>query len=253
MTFSKKRASTAKKQGRLLRTKFEISAQPTSLQSAILTTLKQNKLPSIVDAPNKADILFGRGGESNNAKGNMRYQKVIAEWSKEYSALTSRKAKTQLAWQIYCQLRQEGARFLKREKGSQYWTEAPEADCRKKISQRLRERALEAKEKREMDKYTATPEVEQVDFDDASIVLPLPEDVFDGSDDSIESLVDFADEFPASWMLPEQVESPMPTNFASGPDGYCSAPVEPDQSNSYGSLIDPFDPYPWQQGLCVGV
>lgn len=115
-----------------------------------------NEIPGAIKTPNEIDILFGRGGESNNASGNHRYQKVIEEWSHEYSTLTSRKAKTQLAWKIYMQLKQEGARFLKREKGNPYWTEAPEDDCRKKISQRLRERALEVRDKLDMENDAAS-------------------------------------------------------------------------------------------------
>lgn len=172
----------------------------------------------MIETPNQKDILFGRGGESNNAEGNRRYQKVIESRCQAYSALGGRKAKTQLAWQIYKELRDEGARFLKKEKGSLYWSEAPEGDCRKKISQRLRERALEAKAQRSDlngktspsdDDTIVTTEEESRAFDfflDEASMDMLPETDFSESDDSIETLMDFADDFPASWTVEAAVE-----------------------------------------------
>ena len=198
--------TSAVKNSKPSKSKVEHLSEKTSLRSALLLNggaTKESKL--LIESPNDNDILFGRGGESNNAKGNRRYQKVIEESSEEYSSLTSRKAKTEFAWNIYSQLRNEGARFLRREKGSSYWSTAPEEACRKKISQRLRERALEARDKKKADNpANLLPKQDpSLDFDDVSIVDPFP----DSSDGSIESLVDFVDDFPVSWTLPDPVGS----------------------------------------------
>ena len=96
---------------------------------------------------NQKDILFGRGGESNKNNGNKRYLKIIDERSLVYGGLKGRKAKTRFAWDIYKQLSGEGARFLKHDShGGKGWEVASPEACRKKISQRLRERALIARE-----------------------------------------------------------------------------------------------------------
>ena len=229
------------------RSKYEATVPPTTLRSAAL--LNAQRSPLVIHRPNGADILFGRGGESNNAEGNRKYQKVIEESSKEYSALTGRKAKTQFAWKIYSQLREEGARFLKKEKGDEFWTEAPEEACRKKISQRLRERALEARDKQEHKRIATSTSNRraQVIWDDVALVEPVPEPDFEGSDGSIESLVDFADNFPASWMTmaPEPVSSNEPL-----PSMCTSAPLEqPDHVMSLEGEMDPVDPFLWQSVL----
>ncbi|CAB9501337.1 expressed unknown protein [Seminavis robusta] len=166
-----------------------------------------------IEIPRDNDILFGRGGMSNNAEGNRRYQKVIEQWGSHYSTLAGRKAKTQLAWEIYYQLRNEGFRFLKRDNGSQYWTEASDDACRKKISQRLREIVFETTQGgRQVSPIvkslpttevlipevtpTASPKEEDAEEEDL-LRGPLPDD---SDHDSIESLVDTADYFPISWL-----------------------------------------------------
>ena len=254
MTFKKNLSSrsTTKKQAKF--SGKSMSSQPTTLISAM--RLKKTKTPvratSIVTKPNPNDILFGRGGESNNAHGNRRYQKVIESWCHSYSALTSRKAKTQLAWQIYNELKKDGVRFLRREKGSRAWSEAPEEDCRKKISQRLRERALEAKDKKDMasgnDYLTSSsrqkeeaPEMPAVDIlpdlEEISSEDPLSQDLSE-SDDSLETLMDFADEFPSSWTLPEPLPMEAPSMLRTH---------QPDPMGSYNGVA-PFtmDPYYFQ-------
>ena len=204
------------------------SPVPPTLLSAMLRDhrpTKSNKgLGSLrkstsITTPRECDILFGRGGVSNNAEGNRVYQKVIEQWSGVYSTLQGRNAKTALAWTIYHQMKDQGFRFLKKDKGGDCWTEAPEEACRKKISQRLRERALEVKDeyaltpatvvhstqdnvepKNEEYKFDFSGEIPQADdaryaFDNASVIDPT-------CDDSIKALEAFVDDFPISWISP---------------------------------------------------
>jgi hypothetical protein len=210
----------------------------------------------MVETPTDNDILCGRGGESNNAKGNRRYQKVIEEFSRDYALLSSRKAKTQFAWKIYSRLKEEGYRFLVREKGSRFWTEAPEEACRKKISQRLRERALDG---RDGEKKAPPPEEvvkEEIPSSDTlegdavvSMDQLLPEDALDVSDGSIESLVEFADDFPSSWIDPEPEQSQ--NQFAIGSMGFIgcnSVPlVGPGQVVLSGAPMDQRASFPSEQ------
>jgi hypothetical protein len=100
-----------------------------------------------IKVPRSRDVLFGRGGESNHNAGNRHYQAVVEQRGMEYAGCEKRKDKTQLAWEIFFQLKGEGYSFLKKDRASLLWFEASPQECRKKISQRLRERALEAREK----------------------------------------------------------------------------------------------------------
>ena len=142
----------------------------------------------VFKTPNATDILFGRGGHANNNLGNRQYQKVIAKHSREYAQLQKRHAKTELSWQIFLDLRSQGIRFLKKEKGSRLYTEASEAEIRKKIGQRLRERAVDVKNslvaeeevpvKSDMSKETGGTEelgkdIQEDEMGDGSIFEPL--------------------------------------------------------------------------------
>ncbi|CAB9528778.1 expressed unknown protein [Seminavis robusta] len=96
--------------------------------------------------PTALDIMMGRGGMSNNHPGNKHYHTVLETRAWEYSQLKGRNAKTDLAWEVFHQLKREGARFLKYDKPTGEYIEASNDDARKKISQRLRELALEVRE-----------------------------------------------------------------------------------------------------------
>ena len=101
----------------------------------------------VVANPEKA-ILFGRGGASNNNVGNHVYQKLCAKRSVEYLNCTKRKEKTSLAWTILNELKSQGVQFFKKKDSkSDCWIQAEDEECRKKISQRLRELALLAKDR----------------------------------------------------------------------------------------------------------
>lgn len=122
---------------------------------------------------NQKDILFGRGGESNKNEGNQRYLKIIDERCLIYGGITGRKAKTLFAWDIYKQLKREGFSFLKHDsRGGKGWEEAAPKACRKKISQRLRERALIAREANEHAAQNAKLVLPAKKVDPTSTILP---------------------------------------------------------------------------------
>jgi hypothetical protein len=99
-----------------------------------------------ISKPRKMDVLFGRGGLSNNNLGNKRYQILVKARGWEYARCAERNAKTAIAWEIVRQLKSEGVRFLQKDKTTGLWFEQSDDAFRKKVSQRLRERALEVKE-----------------------------------------------------------------------------------------------------------
>lgn len=100
-----------------------------------------------VIVPTPSDILMGRGGGTNKNEGNRKYQMLIEERGVAYARVEGRNLKTQFAWAIYKQIRENGTRFLIRNTTESGWVEPTPQACRKKISQRLREVVLKAKEK----------------------------------------------------------------------------------------------------------
>jgi hypothetical protein len=109
-------------------------------------TGKKTPLQNLVKNPNAIDVLMGRGGQSNNHPGNKHYQSVLEAHAWEYSQLKGRDAKTKFAWGIFQRLKKECIRFLKCDRAKGVYLEAEDDEARKKISQRLRELALEVRE-----------------------------------------------------------------------------------------------------------
>jgi Ubiquitin family len=89
-------------------------------------------------------VLFGRGGLSNNHPGNKYYNEFLEKRAWDYLHLKTRKTKTEFAWEIVRQLKQEGRRFLRKEED--VYVEAENEEARKKVSQRLRDLALGARD-----------------------------------------------------------------------------------------------------------
>ncbi|CAB9515459.1 Polyubiquitin (Fragment) [Seminavis robusta] len=110
-----------------------------------------------ITKPRDMDILFGRGGLSNNHPGNQHYNKVLEKRAWNYLHLTNRKTKTEFAWEVVRQLKKEGVRFLRKEKD--IYVEAGDEEARKKVSQRLRDLALGARDQinREKSSPSAKP------------------------------------------------------------------------------------------------
>jgi hypothetical protein len=109
-------------------------------------TENQESFHNSLTNPVAKDVLMGRGGQSNNHPGNKHYQSVLETHAWEYSQLMGRDAKTKFAWGIFHQLKKEGIRFLRFDRATGEFLEAQPDDARKKISQRLRELALELRE-----------------------------------------------------------------------------------------------------------
>lgn len=98
-----------------------------------------------ITTPDKFAILLGRGGGSNNHHGNKVYQSVVEAHAVDYLKCSKRNNKTNIAWEIVHQLKQQGSRFLRKDPNSNTWEEVSDDEARRKVSQRLREVALVAK------------------------------------------------------------------------------------------------------------
>ena len=103
-------------------------------------------------------MLFGRGGLSNNHPGNKHYNEFLEKRAWDYLHLNTRKTKTEFAWEVVRQLKLEGSRFLRKE--NDVYVEAGDEEARKKVSQRLRDLALGARDQMSRDKAEGPPHVE---------------------------------------------------------------------------------------------
>jgi len=202
------------------------SSRPHPLVAAM--RMNRHQKNQVTAHPNDKAILFGRGGESNNNAGNRRYQKVIAEMASKYTLIPGRKEKTIFAWGIYQQLKNEGYHFLKRDSNGMYFEEASDAACRKKISQRLRERALEAKDSvrtppavHSRAEVAAVSPLEEVD---PTPICDLATSSLELDDESLQSLLELSDELLDLCDTPSV--TPPPVRRVSG------ASASPNEGNS---------------------
>ena len=118
----------------------------------------------------RIQVLFGRGGHANNHEGNRTYHATLETRAWEYSRLKGRNEKTKLAWEVVHQMKDEGTRFLHRDKDTGSFYEASDDDARKKVSQRLRELALDVRE------HEQSEEEEEEESELSDVTRPLPID-----------------------------------------------------------------------------
>lgn len=84
------------------------------------------------------DVLFGRGGATNNHIGNKKFRTVVAQHQAEYLGARKRD-KAFIARKIVGIVRERGGRFLRRDRNNGCWSEVGERKATEKTSQALRE------------------------------------------------------------------------------------------------------------------
>jgi hypothetical protein len=92
----------------------------------------------------KNDVLCGRGGETNNHRGNITYRLFVKACQSHYIA-AKRRQKPFIAQRIVLAIRQMGGRFLKKDRESDTWRDVGNVKAREKTSQALREGAPDLK------------------------------------------------------------------------------------------------------------
>ncbi|GKY98533.1 hypothetical protein MPSEU_000810400 [Mayamaea pseudoterrestris] len=90
--------------------------------------------------PAENDILCGRGGETNNHRGNVKYRQYVKSCQAAYIEC-KRRDKPFIAQRIVLAVRKKGGRFLKKDKDSGAWRDVGNSKAREKTSQALREGA----------------------------------------------------------------------------------------------------------------
>ncbi|KAL7473991.1 hypothetical protein ACHAWX_000004, partial [Stephanocyclus meneghinianus] len=94
---------------------------------------------STVCEPTENDVLFGRGGLTNNHPGNIFFRQKALELQKWYEQ-SSEEFKTEISIILVESVKGRGGRFLEKGKGSDEWYEVIKNGPRRKASQQLREK-----------------------------------------------------------------------------------------------------------------
>jgi hypothetical protein len=118
-----------------------------------ITSLDETNKDDCIAVPRPIDVLMGREKLAHAHAGNIRYQFLIGEYQERYDACETRIEKTVIAYAIVRQIKENGGRFLLREKGESNWSEADESVVSKKVTNAFRggRRTAVARSKRSND------------------------------------------------------------------------------------------------------
>lgn len=127
------------------------------------TEEQQQQQEATTNPPKKAeftdsDVLCGRGGLTNNARGNIYFRHLVRQKQESY-LLASKREKAGVAREIVNTIRSLNppGRFLKKDSKTGVWVEIGERKAREKTSQALREGAPEKRQ--ELQTPAPTPAV----------------------------------------------------------------------------------------------
>ena len=143
-----KNSTKRKRQSSTTRTAAAVSA---SLMSPSLLTRRY-----LEGEPSENDVKFGRGGGTNNHKGNILYLLEKLKLQVPYTLIATQKGKTAISQQLVDTIHAKGGRFVARDDSNDEdkdarWFEVDDSVARRKASQTLREdktpRDQEAKRK----------------------------------------------------------------------------------------------------------
>mmetsp|Transcript_19068 Transcript_19068/g.31246 ORF Transcript_19068/g.31246 Transcript_19068/m.31246 type:complete len:720 (+) Transcript_19068:165-2324(+) len=134
-------------------------------------------------APNKNDVLCGRGGTINSHHGNEQYRSIVESKKRVYLTARFKREKRLIATSIVDQIRKMDppGRFLQKDADSQTWFDIGEEKAREKTSQALRENSKDVRIQMENEYYEAKrQQARQVaiaageDPDEAVKGMPMP-------------------------------------------------------------------------------
>lgn len=99
----------------------------------------------VIEQIQENDVLCGRGGETNNNVGNIRYRELVKHYQAHYLK-AKRRDKPKIARCIVDIIRRKNGRFLKKVPGEHTWRDVGNTKAREKTSQALREGAPELRD-----------------------------------------------------------------------------------------------------------
>ena len=102
------------------------------------------------------DVLFGRGGRSNNHPGNKLYRDLVTE-KQEFYKSCDKNEKTKVAQSVVDTVHfEQKGRFLERDPGTGRYYVVPNLMARRKVGQALRENNTEEARAAKREKYGLT-------------------------------------------------------------------------------------------------
>ena len=106
----------------------------------------QDHILEYVIVPNSLDVLFGKGGPSQNSPGNIRLKMFLDNLWPQYYAMESKDEKANLVSKVIGSFKQGGGRFLSKDAG--VWMTVPDDVTQPKIATMFRNRKKVAVQKR---------------------------------------------------------------------------------------------------------
>ena len=98
------------------------------------------KCPSKVFCiPSDLDVLLGRGGQTNNHSGNIKYREEVEKVKPMYFSCMTKSEKKEVSELLVAYVQDYGGRFLEKDPDTGEWMLASDRAARKKASQALRE------------------------------------------------------------------------------------------------------------------
>lgn len=88
---------------------------------------------TVVERPTSDDVLFGRHAQSWNHEGNRRFRSIVSKYQDAYHSAKVRIKKVAIVAKIVNEVRQNGARFLRRDKQLSKWYEVDRKACIEKV------------------------------------------------------------------------------------------------------------------------
>jgi len=109
---------------------------------ALKPTKLQYNMLSIIEFPTSKDVLFGRDADSWNHEGNRNFRFVVAKYQEQYHLTKLRTEKVTIVAKIVKELRESGARFLRRDCRSKKWFEVDRKAYIEKAGHAIRDRRV---------------------------------------------------------------------------------------------------------------
>jgi len=97
---------------------------------------------SIIDTPTCKDVLFGRDADSWNHEGNRNFRFVVAKYQEQYHSTKLRVDKVAIVAKIVKEMKETGARFLRRDCRTNKWFEVDRKAYIEKVGHAIRDRQV---------------------------------------------------------------------------------------------------------------
>jgi hypothetical protein len=106
----------------------------TNNKETVLERKEENSKHIIIVHPTDKDVLCGRGRGNFFHQGNQRFREIVGTSLQLYLTASSRSQKSKVVKATAEKVLEQGARFLKQERGSCDWYEAGVQTAREKVS-----------------------------------------------------------------------------------------------------------------------